>query len=110
MTGRAKSRLMASIRSSSIGSAPLIAKTRSLSGRSGASARKVIASTKAEDPAALTRATYAFASIPTSRASLVAESTTSSPLTADRSMPIRTTGRSSTIASSLPSSSSPRVG
>ena len=110
MIGRAKSRVGASICPVRMDSAPGMARILEPRGRSGASMRSTMAGTNAPLPAAATFFAYALGSILTTLASRIADAFASSPLTFDLSMPIRKTGRSTTMGSPSSPSSSPRSG
>ena len=91
-------------------SAPGMARIFEPSGTSGASMRSTMAGTNALLPAAATSFAYAFALILTTLASRTAEVLAASSLTFDLSIPIRNTGRSTTIGAPSSPSSSPRSG
>ena len=78
--------------------APLMAETPRSTAGGTSSWRKTIASTKASGPEASTRLAYAAASTPTSRATARADAPALAGPTLERSMPMRTTGRSVTSA------------
>ena len=87
-----------------------MARSSEPSGTSGASMRSTMAGTKALLPAAATFSAYAFDLILTSLASRTADDLAFSPLTFDLSIPIRNTGRTTTMGSPSSPSSSPRSG